>query len=309
MLNIVLVLLVLVVGLSLFCVGLLTWRAQRRLIKWAVTPLVALSASALCIAGILMLSGLSKMQARAAPAPELMAGNAPAQVHRGEAIVNSFCARCHAPNGTLTGGFDVGKDLPAPIGTFIFSNLTPAGQLGHWLDGQIFRAIRNGVDADGRWLVIMSYTNAGKLSDEDTRAVIAYLRSLPAIGAVTANPPDQFSLLGLLMLGAGLLPTGKPAFTGVVTAPAAEATERYGAYIMSYRDCRECHGADVMGGVQGQLAPIGPGLSLTSSWMLSEFIVTMRTGVDPSGHQLSKDMPWRRSARWTTSSSKRSTGS
>jgi cytochrome c553 len=147
MLNIVLVLLVLVVGLSLFCVGLLTWRAQRRLIKWAVTPLVALSASALCIAGILMLSGLSKMQARAAPAPELMAGNAPAQVHRGEAIVKSFCARCHAPNGTLTGGFDVGKDLSAPIGTFIFSNLTPAG---HWAIGRTARSFAQSATASMR---------------------------------------------------------------------------------------------------------------------------------------------------------------
>jgi mono/diheme cytochrome c family protein len=179
MLNIVLVLIVLAGGGLLFLSGVRTWHAQSRLVKWAVTPLVVMSASAVCFAGVLMLAGLSKMHARSAPAPDLMAASTPQQIHHGEAIANSFCAGCHSPNGTLTGGFDVGKDLPAPIGTFMSSNLTPAGQLRHWSDGQIFRAIRNGVDADGRWLVIMSYTNAGKLSDDDTRAVIAYLRSLP----------------------------------------------------------------------------------------------------------------------------------
>ncbi|HEY2754500.1 MAG TPA: cytochrome c [Pseudolabrys sp.] len=292
MLNIVLVFIVFVAGGLLFWLGLLTWRGQSKLMTWAVTPLAVLSAAAICFAGVLMVAGLTKMHARGAPAPDLTAASTRQQIRRGEAIANSFCAGCHSPNGTLTGGIDVGKDLPAPIGTFISSNLTPAGQLRHWSDGQIFRAIRNGVDADGRWLVIMSYTNAGKLSDDDIHAVIAYLRSLPAAGAATATAPDQFNLLGLFMLGAGLLPTGKPVFTGVVTAPVKEPTERYGAYIMSYQDCRECHGKDLMGGVQGQMAPIGPGLSLTASWKLSEFIATMRTGIDPSGHQLSKEMPW-----------------
>ena len=27
-------------------------------------------------------------------------------------------------------------------------------------------------------------------------------------------------------------------------------------------------------------------------WKLEEFVATMRTGVDPSGHELSKQMPW-----------------
>ena len=46
------------------------------------------------------------------------------------------------------------------------------------------------------------------------------------------------------------------------------------------------------GGVQGQLAPVGPGLSLVKDWTLEGFISTMRTGTDPAGHQLGKEMPW-----------------
>jgi hypothetical protein len=46
----------------------------------------------------------------------------------------------------------MGEDFPIPVGSFISSNLTPAGPLKHWSDGEIFRAIRNGIDADGHWL-------------------------------------------------------------------------------------------------------------------------------------------------------------
>jgi hypothetical protein len=28
-------------------------------------------------------------------------------------------------------------------------------------------------------------------------------------------------------------------------------------------------------------------------WKLEEFVATMRTGVDPSGHELNEQMPWR----------------
>src|SRR3984893_9572472 len=130
---------------------------------------------------------------------------------RGKALVDGFCSACHLTggldignnvpipvgsfvpsnltpagplkrwsDGELTGGLDIGNNVPIPVGSFVPSNLTPAGPLKRWSDGEIFRAIRNGADADGRWLTIMSYTNAGRLSDEDTQAVIAYIRSVPA---------------------------------------------------------------------------------------------------------------------------------
>ena len=123
--------------------------------------------------------------------------------------------------------------------------------------------------------------------------MIAYLRSLPAAGASTANPPDHLNLLGIAMLGAGMLPTGAPVSTGVVNAPPAGPTVDYGEYILSYQDCRACHGANLTGGVQGQLPPIGPDLNIVREWTLKEFITTLRTGTDPGGHELGRQMPWR----------------
>jgi mono/diheme cytochrome c family protein len=165
--------------------------------------------------------------------------------------------------------------------------------LKHWSDGAIFRAIRNSVDADGRWLIVMSLTNAGNLSDDDIQSLIAYIRSAPAAGTQTPDPPDDVSPLGVAMLGAGLLPGGRPVFTGAIKAPAKGPTADYGQYIVSYQDCRQCHGDDLAGG-KGGLGPAGPDLTLVKEWNREEFITTMRTGADPNGHEIDgNEMPWR----------------
>jgi mono/diheme cytochrome c family protein len=279
--------------------ALLAWsslrasRAKNNFLKWGGAGLAALLSAAVASVSVIMIVGLFKLHARSAPAPDLKVGGTPEQIQRGQAISDGFCSACHSKTGTLTGGLDIGKDFPVSVGSFVSSNLTPAGQLSHWSDGDIFRAIRNSIDRDGRWLMIMSYTNAGNLSDDDIRAVIAYIRSLPAEGKPTEDPPDHLNPLGVMMLGAGMLPKGKPVSIGVVTAPHKSPTLQYGEYILSYQDCRACHGDKLTGGVPGQLGPLGPDLNLVKGWKLEEFIATMRTGVDPNGHELSKQMPWR----------------
>ena len=272
--------------------GVRAWRSQNRLLKWAGAGSAFFLAVVASVTIVLTSAGILKLSARTAATPNLTVARTTSQIQRGQAIANGFCGACHSRTGTLTGGLDIGKDLSVPVGSFVSSNLTAAGQLAHWSDGEIFRAIRNGVDAKGHWLIMMSYTNAGKLSDGDIQSIIAYIRSLPAAGQATPEPPDQLSPLGLVMLGAGLLPSGKPVLNGAIKAPPKSPSAQYGEYILSYQDCRECHGSKLTGGVQGQLAPIGPGLSLVKDWTLEDFISTLRTGMDPSGHQLGKEMPW-----------------
>jgi mono/diheme cytochrome c family protein len=273
--------------------SLRAWRAKNGFLKWCGTSLAALLSTAVTSVSVIMIVGLVKLHARSAPAPDLRVVGTPEQIQRGQAISNGFCSGCHSKTGTLTGGLDIGDDFPVPIGSFVSSNLTPAGQLSDWSDGDIFRAIRSGMDRDGGWLIIMSYTNSGKLSDDDTLAVVAYIRSLPAAGKQTENPPDHLNLLGIMMLGAGMLPRGKPVSTGVITAPPKGSTLQYGEYILSYQDCRACHGDKLTGGVPGQLGPLGPDLNLVKGWKFEDFIATMRSGVDPNGHELGKQMPWR----------------
>src|SRR5262249_9622565 len=160
--------------------GLLIWSGvraywiQNRFLKWGGMGFAAVLAVVVSSVNALTIAGMVKQRSRSAPIPDLKVEATPEQIARGKALADGFCSGCHSKTGTLTGGADIGQDIPIPVGSFVSSNLTPAGGLQTWLDGEIFRAIRNGIDADGRWLAMMSYTNAGRLSDEDIKALIAY---------------------------------------------------------------------------------------------------------------------------------------
>ena len=290
-----LTILVMLIGAAILLAwfGLRAWRAKSPFVRWAGAATASVLVVVLCLISGIAVAGLYKMHLRHAPVPDLKIEESSEQIRRGEAITESFCGACHSRTGTLTGGVDIGKELSPQLSSFVSSNLTSAGPLKHWSDGEIFRAIRNGVGADGRWLVIMSLTNAGKLSDDDTRALIAYIRHQPGAGEPPGDPPDAFNFLGLLLLGAGQFPLGKPVFTGAIVAPPRGPTLEYGEYILSYSDCRECRGAHLHGGVPGQLGPIGPDLNVVKDWTRAGFITNMRTGKDPYGHELSGQMPWR----------------
>jgi mono/diheme cytochrome c family protein len=291
--NIIGLVALIAVAALLVWLGFCVWRVRSPILKWSGAGILALLAVAVSSASALTAVGMIKQHNRSAPVPDIKVGATPELIARGKDVADGFCGGCHSKTGTLTGGLDIGKDLAVPVGSLISSNLTPAGGLTHWSDGEVFRAIRNSIDAEGRWLTLMSYTNASRLSDDDIKAVIAYIRSLPAAGDPTPDPPDHLNLLGLAMLGAGMLPSGKPIITGHISAPLKGPTFQFGEYIISYQDCRECHGKDLSGGVPGQLGPIGPDLNLVKDWTLEGFVATMRTGIDPNGHELSKLMPWR----------------
>lgn len=293
---------ILEIALPIMLASLLTYaslrafRHKRAIVRWGLGSVATLLTVIITIASVLALAGLARLDAHGGPAASLTIVGAAEQVHRGHEIADGFCSGCHAPDDAvagLAGGRDLGKHLPLPLGTFVAPNLTPTGPLAEWSDGDIFRAIRDDVDPGGRRLFIMSLTNASRLSDDDTKAVIAYLRSLRPDGRNTGATPDRFTLLGLVMLGAHMLPDPKPIPAGIVTAPPQAPTREFGEYILSYQDCRECHGKALSGGVPGQLPPLGPDLNVVKVWSFDQFAATMRTGVDPTGHELGKEMPWR----------------
>jgi mono/diheme cytochrome c family protein len=282
----------LVLAAILVTYGLKTSRfsRMRRKVGGGIAVLLAVG----CIAvAVLMVRGLTVFYDRHAPVPDLRVESTPQRIARGQEVVDTFCGACHARDGVLVGGRDIGKDLPLPLGSMVAPNLTPAGPIADWSDGQLYRAIRNAVDADGRWLMIMSLTNASRLADEDVKSVIAYLRSIPPVGVPTQMPPDQLNPLGMAMLGAGMLPRGHPVTEETIIAPTRGVNVAWGQYLLSYQDCNACHGADLHGGVPGQLPPIGPDLAMVMAWSLQDFITTMRTGIDPGGHQIQEPMPWR----------------
>jgi mono/diheme cytochrome c family protein len=275
-------------------------RAKNKAVKWGGIVVSGLLTLIVSFVGVLMLIGLVKFYApRNAPVPNLKVTGTTEQIARGEHLANSFCASCHSTTNELplTGGVDLGKDFPMPLGSFVSVNLTPAGPLQDWSDGEIFRALRNGLARDGRVLTVMSGARGRHLSDEDVQAVITYLRSQPATVNETLLPPDQPNALALILTGAGMIPEGEPPITEAIAMPAKGATGEFGQYILSYQDCVVCHGADLTGGKPGQLAPLGPNLSMIKGWTEEQFITTLRTGVDPNGHALNNQMPWQNIGR------------
>ena len=276
------------------------WRAKNPFLKWGGTVVGGLLTLVVALVSVVTLIGLVKGYSRVnTPAPEMVVNATPEMIARGEHIADTLCATCHSLNSELplTGGMDIGKDFPMNLGKYISGNLTPAGPLKDWTDGEIFRAVRDGIDEEGRTLTVMSTVRGRNLSDEDLLAVIAYLRNQPPVPNETLDPPDQPNLLAVVMLGAGMLPEGEPPIEGAIEAPPKGPTVEYGEYLFSYNDCRECHGENLKGGVEGQLAPIGWNLELVKAWSEQDFITTMRTGVDPNGYTLSPSMPWKNVGR------------
>jgi mono/diheme cytochrome c family protein len=276
------------------------WRAKNKAVKWAGAIVSGLFTIVLALVSVLLLVGMVKIYTpRSAPIPDLQVAGTPEQLARGEHLAGSFCASCHSTTNELplTGGVDLGKDFPMPLGSYVSVNLTPAGPLQDWSDGEIFRAIRNGIDRDGQTLFVMSGARGRHLSDEDIQSVIAYLRSQPAVAHETQMPPNQFNPLALLLIGAGVIPESEPPTTEAIAMPPKGPTAEFGEYILSYQDCVLCHGADLSGGTPGQLAPVGPGLQVVRDWTQEQFITTLRTGIDPGGHVLNSQMPWRNIGR------------
>jgi mono/diheme cytochrome c family protein len=295
--NIFFLLVMMAVSVLLGWLARRSWKTRNVFSKWGGSILGGLLSVLIGLLSIIAVVGMVKANTpRTAPIPDLKVAGTPEQIERGKHIANAFCTSCHSVSKELplAGGVDLGEDFPIPLGSFVSSNLTPAGPLKNWSDGEIFRAIRNGVDRDSRGLFVMSNFRGRNLSDEDIQALVAYLRSQPAVTTEIVDPPDQPSLLGFIMLGAGMLPAGQPPMTDVITAPSKGPNVEYGEYILSYQDCRDCHGEDLLGGQEGQLAPFGPNLKLVKGWTQEQFIATLRTGVDPSDHALDPaKMPWK----------------
>jgi mono/diheme cytochrome c family protein len=122
-----------------------------------------------------------------------------ALVARGRYLSNlGGCNDCHTP-GYFFGkpdmtrqlaGSEVGFEIPG-LGVFHGPNLTPDNGtgLGGWTDKQITNALTKGVRPDGRMLApIMPWRALAGLTPQDTKALVAYLRSIPTVQNKVPGP-------------------------------------------------------------------------------------------------------------------------
>jgi mono/diheme cytochrome c family protein len=125
------------------------------------------------------------------PAEDITIEATPERLARGAYLVNhvSICLDCHSqvkenlfsmPVKQGTEGMG-GRAFEEDEMVVHVRNITPAG-LKDWSDGQIVRAITEGIDKDGKALApMMPYTEYKFMAKEDIHAVVAYLRTLPPI--------------------------------------------------------------------------------------------------------------------------------
>ena len=153
------------------------------------------------------------------------------------------CADCHTDwphGGRLYAG---GRALTTPFGTFYAPNITPDLEtgIGQWSDAQFLNALREGVRPDGsNYFPVFPYPSFTKITDEDARAIKAYLFTQPAAKQSNRAHDVAFPFSWrFLQNGWKLL-----FFSPGPFRPAPERGEAYnrGAYLVTaLAHCSECH--------------------------------------------------------------------
>ncbi len=188
---------------------------------------------------------------RMRPALDVKAPQTAQAIARGRYLVDNVtgCLGCHsqiaegvsgeppAP-GRLGSGRDFG-DLPGFPGHVRAANLTPDPDtgIGQWTDGELLRAMREGVSRDGRPLFpMMPYGSYGKtLSDEEALDIVAYLRTLSPLkndaGHTTVNFPVS------MFVRTAPAPLEKPA----AGEPSANDPLARGQWLLTACSCHDCH--------------------------------------------------------------------
>ena len=271
---------------------------MRKVLKW-IGGLVVLLLLVVIVAGVVLyVVGRNKLNETfdvAVAAVEVPAGDE-AAIARGQHLSEAvtLCSECH--------GMDLGGDEfldSALLGKIYAPNLTAgAGGFGAEASPEDWgRAVRHGIDPEGKQLVGMPSKNLYYLSDADLGALLAYIQSVPPVDR--EQPEPSLAIPGTIMLAAGML--GELPGDAIdhnaarPTAPEPGMTAEYGEYLVTIANCSDCHGDDLTGG-PSMGPPPGPDLTQSGElggWTEQDFINTIRQGVTPDGDTLdSEEMPW-----------------
>jgi len=173
----------------------------------------------------------------------------PARIARGKYLVEGVtpCLFCHSPRdyeqpgapskeGMKAAGVLMVEDKDTRV---VAPNLTPDMETGagRWPDDAMVRAIREGVGHDNRPLKGMWWWAFRRLSDEDVRSIVVYLRTLPPVH--NPLPPTHISDEER----AKLIKHLQPPLTAPVPPPDQSTPLARGRYLIGVADCVGCHTA------------------------------------------------------------------
>lgn len=219
------------------------WRLWKKILPVAFLVIVVL-----LIAGYLI---IRYTLPEAPPLTEININhNDSALIQRGNYLANhvAICTDCHSARDASRFSWPIiagqegsggpflsrkaGFDFP---GESFTPNITPGGAVGKWSDAELFRTITTGIKPDGSTLYhAMPFEGFGQADPEDIKAIIAYLRTLPAINNKPAGTTviDFFAALRSRMVPRKVAPILKNDLKNAVDS---------GRYLVTLAVCTDCH--------------------------------------------------------------------
>jgi mono/diheme cytochrome c family protein len=209
------------------------------------------------------------------------------------------CMACHTARGGEP--YAGGRAIETPFGAVYTSNLTPDEKsgIGSWSAAHFWRAMHNGRSKDGRLLYpAFPYTSYTQVTREDSDALFAYLRSLPAVFNPNHAHTLQFPFDSQAALAVWRALYFKP---GVYQPQASRSAEwNRGAYLVQgLGHCSACHsarnalgattaGLDLAGGLipmQNWYAPslASPHEAGVADWERSDIVSLLKDGTSKRG--------------------------
>lgn len=251
---------------------------MRKALRWAGIGLGGLIAL-LVVAAVVIFAWSEIILRRDHPAaPEALPALSAAEAAAAPRLARVLgCLSCHGEGlkGKLMFDIPGVAKVYAPNLTEVASKAT---------DQQLAAGIRQGIGHDGRGLFIMPSPQFSRLTDRETAALVAWIRTLPrAPGQGRGLTPGPLGRLGLV--------TGefRPGPEGVALyrtqAPIALGPEHEASRHLAATACAECHGPALMGGTAGP-DQIAPDLRIAAGYDIGQFRTLMRTGRPPDGRDL-----------------------
>ena len=188
------------------------------------------------------------------------------------------CAGCHTTRGGQA--YAGGLAIDTPFGSVYASNLTPdaATGMGRWTRAEFWRAMHHGRSKDGRLLYpAFPYTSYTLVTRDDSDALFAYLKSLPAIAQANQPPALRFPYNSQAALAVWRALFFKP---GSYQADASQSADwNRGAYLTEgLGHCSACHAArNALGATDG--LNLSGGLIPVQNWYAPSLVAPQEAGL------------------------------
>ena len=223
-----------------------------------------------------------------------------AEIARGKYVFGATggCG-CHTESGKGKPVNAGGRKIDAPFGTVYSTNITPDREtgIGTWTNEQIITAIRLGRRPNGeRILPVHPFMAFNGMAEEDLKALVAYLRTLPPV-----SRQNQAKRITVPLFESVFLPTWLAAFAARETPPPTAPTSGLarGEYLVkAVGHCGECHtprgitqavdntrflAGNPKGPENSEVPNITPDRQTGLRWSVEEIVEYLGTGNKPDG--------------------------